>query len=594
MRKGIRSWIGANTDMGLLDQILLKPKIGAGIPNSGRTPPMFGGKPGLVQDPSGKTIDIPNDPNSPLSAADKAEIDTIAHPPQRGVNYETGAKIGKLRSVLGTIAETAGPFIGKGNLAILGNKLLYPGADKYQGDVQRTSQIANIQDRAAQRAQVTENQRMMRDQAAANEADRQQGSIDNILKAGGTVAPLAPAGLPTLNKTLVQPPPMQKTAIPPMLQPQQPPNAQDLADLPRQQADLMPTIGKTEDAIDPISGKRVSDIGTVQSLAVPGQKGQKRDYVIPNANEMERRKASQRAAELEAAKTETVTPELAAQFKELGGAEDYTGRKVTQAEKRELVSFVQARLNSRDTIDAKPEKASKENENEWIAISSDPKSTPEAKANADAKLKRLHDERLATRPVNENATQSQLDRLITRNAKPHEKAIADADSHLEKIDDARNMINGPAAAQALGIPKVLTALVSGQGSGVRITQAELNSIGQARGITGDVQGWINKMSGQGTLTKEQQAQLSQVLDDVRAKVLQKRAIAKEALDNINGAESRDEVIRHVKVAGDKMAALATGSAATAAVVAPIEQHSESTGQYRHSLDGGKTWLPGRK
>lgn len=162
------------------------------------------------------------------------------------------------------------------------------------------------------------------------------------------------------------------------------------------------------------------------------------------------------------------------------------------------------------------------------------------------------------------ASINQLDRETTRFAKPHEKSVADATSQLEKIDDARAMINGPAEAQALGIPKVLTALVSGAGSGVRITQPELNSIAKARGLTGDIEGFINSVSGQGKLTDTQKKQLTQILDDVKARVQQKRAIANDALDKINGARSRDEIVKidretRQKLTGMESAPAASGS-----------------------------------
>jgi len=135
-----------------------------------------------------------------------------------------------------------------------------------------------------------------------------------------------------------------------------------------------------------------------------------------------------------------------------------------------------------------------------------------------------------------------LDRETTKFGKPYEKHVADASAQIDKIDEARSMINGNASAQALGIPKVLTAVVSGAGSGVRITQPELNALGHARGIQGDVQGFISKISGQGTLTPIQQQQITGVLDGVKELVSQKRAIANGALDQINGAHTREEII----------------------------------------------------
>ena len=157
-----------------------------------------------------------------------------------------------------------------------------------------------------------------------------------------------------------------------------------------------------------------------------------------------------------------------------------------------------------------------------------------------------------------------LDRETTRFTKPHEKAVADANAQLEKIDDARAMINGSAEAQALGIPKVLTALVSGAGSGVRITQPELNAIAKARGITGDVEGFINSISGKGKLTSTQQKQLTDLLDGVKARITQKQSIANDALDNINGASSRDEIIAHDKDARQKISDLESGKSDSSA------------------------------
>ena len=150
--------------------------------------------------------------------------------------------------------------------------------------------------------------------------------------------------------------------------------------------------------------------------------------------------------------------------------------------------------------------------------------------------------------VNVNAGNAEMDREATRLGKPYEKGIADASAQLEKIADARAMVNGNAESQALGIPKVLTALVSGQGSGIRITQAELNMIGKARGIAGDVEGTLNKWAGQGSLSKVQQQQLTQILDDVKARLEKKAAVHSAALDAINGAGSREEVIQADKQA----------------------------------------------
>ena len=162
----------------------------------------------------------------------------------------------------------------------------------------------------------------------------------------------------------------------------------------------------------------------------------------------------------------------------------------------------------------------------------------------------------------ENATGANLDREAKQYGSQYQKALSDADTQLDKIADARAMINGNAEAQALGVPKTLTSLVGGAGSGVRITQPELNAILKARGIQGDFQGFINSISGQGKLTPTQQQQLTGILDDVKTRISQKRQIASDALDSINGAKDRNTILGADKAARDRISAMETAPASS--------------------------------
>lgn len=162
--------------------------------------------------------------------------------------------------------------------------------------------------------------------------------------------------------------------------------------------------------------------------------------------------------------------------------------------------------------------------------------------------------------VNVNAGEAALDREAKQFGAAHAKSLDASEAQLEKIADARAMINGNAESQGLGIPKVLTALVGGQGTGVRITQAELTSIAHARGLSGDVEGTLNKWAGKGALSAEQQRQLTSILDDVKNRLVQKQAIAKEAVDNINGASTRSQIVSADKAARQKLSDMETGGA----------------------------------
>ena len=148
-----------------------------------------------------------------------------------------------------------------------------------------------------------------------------------------------------------------------------------------------------------------------------------------------------------------------------------------------------------------------------------------------------------------------LDRQVKQFGAPYQRMYDGVNSQLDKILDAEKMISGGAVDQALGVPKVLTALVSGQGSGVRITQPELQAIYKSRGITGDVEGWWNSITGQGKLTKDQQKQLGLILGDVRQRIQSKQQIVQDTLDKINGASGRQEIVAADKDARDRLRAL---------------------------------------
>lgn len=145
-----------------------------------------------------------------------------------------------------------------------------------------------------------------------------------------------------------------------------------------------------------------------------------------------------------------------------------------------------------------------------------------------------------------------LDRETALHGKAFDEISKGADSQLDKILDAEKMVSGGAVQQALAIPKVLTAVISGNGSGVRITKSEMDSIAKARGLGGDIEGWFNKLIGKGQLTTQQQAQLQSVLGDVRERIMQKKAIARQASDEVMNAPDRAGVLSAVKRGRDAL------------------------------------------
>lgn len=138
--------------------------------------------------------------------------------------------------------------------------------------------------------------------------------------------------------------------------------------------------------------------------------------------------------------------------------------------------------------------------------------------------------------------QGALDREVKQYDAPYGKMNDQAGAQLEKIDEARLMLNGKIAGQGLAAAKVLTALVSGQGSGVRITMPELQMFIHARGLAEDAQAFINRIAGVGIFPPEQQKQLSGLLDQVKARVVEKQQIANEAVTSMEDATDRQQIL----------------------------------------------------
>ena len=143
--------------------------------------------------------------------------------------------------------------------------------------------------------------------------------------------------------------------------------------------------------------------------------------------------------------------------------------------------------------------------------------------------------------TNVNAADASVDRLAARLGKPYDAAYTKGSGQLDTIDKTLRSINSGYKGQALALPETLTSLVSGQGTGVRVTMPELNMIGQHNGVKGDVESFFNRIAGEGSMTDEDKKQLTGILNEARTRLQDKVAIHSQALDKINGAESRIEI-----------------------------------------------------
>lgn len=116
-----------------------------------------------------------------------------------------------------------------------------------------------------------------------------------------------------------------------------------------------------------------------------------------------------------------------------------------------------------------------------------------------------------------------------------------AHDQAETAKDAIDALKGGAIGQALATIKSIVAVAGGKGSGVRITQAEINSIANATGWAGNFENFINSAKGEGKLNATQQKQLTDILNGIRQKAAEKAQVLDSTINRLESAESKEEV-----------------------------------------------------
>lgn len=104
-----------------------------------------------------------------------------------------------------------------------------------------------------------------------------------------------------------------------------------------------------------------------------------------------------------------------------------------------------------------------------------------------------------------------------------------------KLSEAASMVGQGAMGAALGSVKALSGLAAGQGSGVRITQAELNSIARARGFKGDFDAFLQQFGDGNKLTPEQVTALKAIISDIQRVAGVKGTVINKVLDDLGDA-----------------------------------------------------------
>src|SRR6266542_699192 len=156
------------------------------------------------------------------------------------------------------------------------------------------------------------------------------------------------------------------------------------------------------------------------------------------------------------------------------------------------------------------------------------------------------DKRRAERDQSYKFNQSRLDKLRG----PVDTSVA----RLDRLQSTLNQ-NSP-QADALVAPELLTVMAGGQGSGLRMTEAEISRVIGGRSKWEDLKAAANKWNtdpkSATSITQEQRNEIHALVDVVGDKLRRKQGILSGADTNLIGAKSEDE---HRRIVADTQAKL---------------------------------------
>lgn len=213
--------------------------------------------------------------------------------------------------------------------------------------------------------------------------------------------------------------------------------------------------------------------------------------------------------------------------------------------------------------------------------------------------------------VNVNATNVRGDKSYQFHVGQLSKLQAPVDATVSRLGKLKDTLdqNSP-QADALIAPELLTVMAGGQGSGLRMNEAEIARIIGGRShwqnLQAAIQKWKLDPSSARSITPEQQQQIRALVKTVDDKLLQKQEILTRAQRELVDTEDPMSHRRSLASTLENLGKIDNGTyqssgapsgggppPAASGKSAVMVQRSKSTGAYRHSLDGGKTWLPGQ-
>lgn len=173
------------------------------------------------------------------------------------------------------------------------------------------------------------------------------------------------------------------------------------------------------------------------------------------------------------------------------------------------------------------------------------------------------------KPVQPGANDTRMDHSYQYNNNIVEKQRAPIDQRLERLDRVEQAINQKSAqADALIAPELLTVMAGGQGSGLRMNEAEISRIVGGRSKLEDLKAVLNKWdprTGGGlSVTDEQRQQMHELLKAVREKTEAKQHAFDEAQQDLIHAADVESHRRITAELKKKLSAIDSGGAQGAA------------------------------
>jgi hypothetical protein len=167
---------------------------------------------------------------------------------------------------------------------------------------------------------------------------------------------------------------------------------------------------------------------------------------------------------------------------------------------------------------------------------------------------------------------ARLDKSYTYNNKQLEDQAKSVDTKVEKLDTAlTNVHMGTAAADALVAPELLSVMAGGQGSGLRMNEAEISRITHGRSTVEDIKAWGQKLANGKSITPEQRKQITDILQEAGRKAAAKQKLIQESREGLLNAESVEEhrrIMSHTKKSLEDLDSAGVGGTGTGGGMPP--------------------------